>query len=424
MSWLLDIALLREERDFRYLYIGQFVSFIGVMMTSVVLPVYVYSLTKSTLMVGLVGIFQLIPLLFTALLGGVLADRFPRRKLILMTECALGFLCLMLFVHAYCAVQSVFFIYMIAMGSSAVVGLHRPAIDSLSQQLVPPHAYKQMGALGSFKFSFCMIAGPALAGLIIAWFSIPIAFLVDALTYIVSIWALLCMHHVPLPEHKNEEPKSVLSSLKDGLNIAFSSRPLMGSYLVDILAMVFAMPIALFPAMADELYGTGSLGLLYAAPAVGALLVSFVSGWTQHVKRDGMAISLSAIGWGLAMVGFGLAHSLSLALFFLAVSGGMDAISGIFRSAMWNHLIPMSHRGRLAGIEMISYMSGPKLGDFRAGAMASGFGIPFTIVSGGILCVLSVALCSWCLPEYWRYKEQPNPEESLANIGANETSAS
>lgn len=422
MSWLLDIALLREERDFRYLYIGQFVSFIGVMMTSVALPVYVYSLTKSTLMVGLVGICQLIPLLFTALLGGVLADRLPRRKLILMTEYALGLLCLALFAHAYFAVQSVFWVYVIAMGTSACAGLHRPAIDSLSQQLVPAHAYKQLGALGSFKFSFCMIAGPALAGLIIAWFSIPIAFLVDALTYIVSIWALLRMHHVPMPEHK-EEHKGVLSSLKDGLNIAFASKPLIGSYLVDILAMVFAMPMALFPAMADELFGTGSLGLLYAAPAVGSLMVSFLSGWTQNIKRDGMAISLAAMGWGLAMMGFGLAQNLSLALFFLAIAGGMDAISGIFRSAMWNHLIPMSHRGRLAGIEMISYMSGPKLGDFRAGAMASGFGIPFTIVSGGVLCVLSVAICSWSLPEYWRYIQKTRTEESLASINTVESPA-
>jgi MFS family permease len=163
------------------------------------------------------------------------------------------------------------------------------------------------------------------------------------------------------------------------------------------------MPTALFPAMAQSLGEAKILGLLYASPAIGALIISFVSGWTRNIKRHGMAISISASLWGLAIILFGFSTNLVIAVLFLALAGAFDAISGIFRMTMWNETIPNELRGRMAGIEMISYLSGPKLGDTEAGLIAAAFGITVSIVSGGVLCIIGVAICSYYLPSFWRY---------------------
>lgn len=170
--------------------------------------------------------------------------------------------------------------------------------------------------------------------------------------------------------------------------------------------MMFAMPNALLPAIAQSYGGVKTLGLLYSAPALGALVISFVSGWTSKITHDGRAIALAAGCWGAAIIGFGFSNSLGFAIFFLALSGAFDAISGIFRSTLWNNTIPAEYRGRLAGIEMISYLSGPKLGDTRAGLVAAGMGITTALVSGGILCIFGVALCCFSLPKFWNYRSR------------------
>jgi MFS family permease len=173
--------------------------------------------------------------------------------------------------------------------------------------------------------------------------------------------------------------------------------------------MVFGMPQALFPAIAEQRGGAQTLGLLYSAPAVGALLLSFFGGISEKIKRHGAAISVSAILWGFAIIGFGLAANLWLSLFFLMLAGTFDAASAIFRQLLWNETIPNNYRGRLSGIEMISYLSGPKLGDTEAGLVAAAFGITASIVSGGILCVVTVAACSYLLPKYWNYRSASHP---------------
>jgi MFS family permease len=249
-----------------------------------------------------------------------------------------------------------------------------------------------------------MIVGPAIAGLILAHYGIVITYLVDFFTFAFSLLSIVLMHHIPSPE--DAEHPSILTSLKEGFSFAMSRQELIGSYLVDFFAMIFAMPNALFPALAQQFGGVKTLGFLYAAPAVGSLVISFISGWTNKITHDGRAIALSAALWGLAIVGFGLASSLWWALFFLALAGAFDAISGIFRSSLWNETIPQKLRGRLAGIEMMSYLSGPKLGDTRAGLIAASLGIPFALLSGGILCVLGVGLCCLSLPRFWNYQSK------------------
>ena len=404
MSHLINLSLLKTNRDFRLLYIGQFISFIGTMITSVALPYQIYHITQSTLMVGLLSFAQLIPLLITALIGGVFADRYNRQALLIVSESLLVIGCLFLALNSYSSSPSLVAIFIIALVMSAITGLHRPAYESITQQLVEPKDYKNVGALASFKYSFCMIIGPSIAGVIISQYGMVVTYAIDLVSFFVSIVTLVLIHHHPKPAAK--EHLSIVSSLKQGISFAFSRQELIGSYFVDFIAMIFAMPTALFPAMAQSYGGPEALGLLYAAPAIGALLISFVSGWTSRIKSDGKAITIAALLWGLSIIGLGLSQSLVLAVFFLALSGIFDTISGIFRMTLWNNTIPTEFRGRLAGIEMISYLSGPKLGDTRAGLIASSLGITTALISGGICCIIGVSLCCYSLPKFWNYRSK------------------
>ncbi len=402
MARFLDLSILKRNRPFALLYGGQFVSFIGTMMTMVALPFQIYEATHSTVMVGLLSLAQLLPLLFTALLGGVLADRHARRRLLLMSEGFLALGCIVLTINAAMGSPHVGVIFVTASLMSAITGLHRPAFEGAIQQLVKEEDYKTVGALRTFEFSFCMIVGPAITGFIVAQFGVAITYGIDLVTFLCSIIFLICVGPLANPSHHTST--SILHALKEGIQFAWNRQVLLGSYCVDFIAMVFAMPNALFPAIALSIGGVKTLGLLYAAPAVGSLVISLWSGWTASIKHEGKAIAISAICWGLAMVGFGLSHSLILALFFLALSGAFDACSGIFRTSLWNHVIPPDFRGRLAGIEMLSYLSGPKLGDTRAGLMAATCGIAPAIVSGGFLCILGVAFFCYRLTDFWNYE--------------------
>lgn len=402
MSHLIDVSLLKTNREYALLYGGQFISFLGTMMTSTTLPWQIYQLTHSSFMVGLLSLVQLLPLLFTALLGGVFADRYNRRKLVVLSECILMAGSAVLMFNTHQPHPNLITIYLVSAIMSAIIGLHRPAFESMTQQLVKSEYYKAVGALTSFKFSSCLIAGPAIGGLLIAQFGIMLTYAIDLTTFLVSLFALSLMK--PLIQPTVDKHAPILHALHEGLTFALSQQELMGSYLVDFIAMIFAMPNALFPAIAQSMGGAKTLGLLYAAPAVGSLLISFFSGWTGRVKHDGKAIAIAAGFWGLSMIGFGMSPTLFIALFFLALSGAFDAISGIFRSTLWNNLIPHEFRGRLAGIEMISYMGGPKLGDARAGVMASFLGITTAVVSGGVLCIIGVTACCLIMPKFWHYK--------------------
>jgi len=402
MSYFINLSIFRRNRNFTLLFIGQFVSFFGTMITSVALPYQIYTETHSTMMVGLLSLFQLLPLLVTALIGGVFADRYHRRMLLLGAEFLLAIGCLLLAWNATLLIPHIWAIFLIATLMSAMTGLHRPALDSIVQQIVAKKDFPSVSALGTFKYSLGMIAGPAVGGLIIGHFGIVVTFLSDFATFLISLCAILAMSHIPKPQASHDE--STWSSLRTGFRYAFSRQELIGTYVIDFIAMIFGMPSALFPAIALSFGGPKILGLLYSAPAIGALFVSFFTGFAERVRSHGKAIAIAAVGWGVAIIFFGLAPDLYIALFFLALAGAFDAVSGIFRGIMWNETIPNHLRGRLSGIEMISYLSGPKLGDTEAGFVAALFGIPFSIISGGVLCVVGVMVCSYYLPRFWQYQ--------------------
>lgn len=397
--WI-DLKPLKRNRDFRYAYLGQLVSFFGTMMSWVALPYQIYHLTNSTLAVGLLGIVELIPLLLTAFIGGTLADVLDRRKLLIRAEIGMAIGCLCLILNAMAYAPKLWLIYLIAALLSALSGLHRPSLDALMPRLVSHEEIQDISVLVMFKGTVGMIGGPAVAGVCIASLGLTWTFALDFLTFIVSITALMQIRSLVPPE---DQEKPSLKSMIVAIKYALSRQELMGTYVIDFFAMIFAMPNALYPALAVMLGGAKTLGWLYAAPAIGALIVTVFSAWTKRVKRHGAAVAIAAILWGCAIACVGLVNQLFMIVFFLILAGGADCVSGIFRTTIWNETIPDKLRGRMASLEMVSYMSGPLLGNAQVGFLASMTSIQFAILLGGTLCVIAVCISIFLLPAFWKY---------------------
>jgi len=396
---LLDLTPLRG-REFRLLFLGQLVSFFGSMITFVALPFQMYDLTGSTLAVGALGICEFVPILAVALVSGALADAFDRRLLVVFSELGSAVFMAVLLGNALLDEPHAWVLFVCAAVLAGFYALLRPPLDSLVPRVVPREQLKAAMALEWVRGNVGMIAGPAIGGVLIAAFGVPLTYGIDLATFLISLGFLALMRASPPPADADAPS---LRSIAEGLRYAGSRPELLGTYLVDINAMLFGMPQALFPAIAASYGGAEVLGFLLAAPAVGSLVVALFSGWTRHVHRHGRAVALAATGWGVAIIAFGFTNVLWLALACLAVAGAMDAISGLFRSVIWNETIPDRLRGRLAGVEMISYTSGPTLGNFEAGALASLTSVRTSVVSGGVLCVAGTAVLVALLPAFWRY---------------------
>jgi MFS family permease len=388
------------RRDFRLLYAAQAVSFLGTMVTYVALPWQMYTLTRSSFAVGLLGVVELVPLLLTAFIGGALADWMDRRRLIIATEIGLMAGCLALMANAARPAPSVAVLFVAAAVMSALSGLQKPSLEAMTPRLVPAEELPAVAALSVIRGSLGMIGGPAIGGLLVGTVGAVPAFAVDAASFLASLACFAAMRSVPPPEDA-EAP--TWRSIVEGFRYARSREELIGTYVIDFVAMVFGMPLALFPALAATKLGGAALGPLYVAPAIGGLIASLTSRWIGRVHHQGFAVMVAATVWGVAIVAFGLSPSLWPALVCLAIAGGADAVSGMFRMTMWNQTIPDALRGRLAGIEMVSYMSGPLLGHAEAGAVAALAGVPASIVSGGLLCVVGVIACGLALPRFRRY---------------------
>ena len=395
----MDLTPLRG-REFRLLFWGQLVSLFGSMVTFVALPFQMYELTHSTLAVGALGVCQFVPIVTVALVSGALADAVDRRTLVRLAELGSAVVVGGLLANSLLERPHEWVLFVCAALLAGFYALLRPPLHALVPRVVPREQLKAAMALEWLRGDVGMIAGPAIGGVLIAAFGVPLTYGIDLVSFLVSLGFLSLLRASPPPEDA-ERPS--LRTIAEGLRYAWGRPVLMGTYLVDINAMFFGMPQALFPAIAAGYGGAEVLGLLLAAPAAGSMAVAVLSGWTKRVHRHGRAVALAACGWGLAIVGFGFADVLWLALACLAVAGGMDAVSGLFRSVIWNETIPDRLRGRLAGVEMISYTSGPTLGNFEAGALASLVGVRATVVSGGVMCLVGTGVILAFLPAFWRY---------------------
>ncbi|GHH15613.1 MFS transporter [Streptomyces rubradiris] len=400
-----DLAPWKASADFRRLWMSGLISNFGSFLTFVALPVQLKDLTESTAAVGAIGAVELLPLIVCGLYGGALADALDKRKLIVWTEAGQGLLSAVLLLNALLPHPAVWPLYAVAALSSALVSVQRPALDSLWPRIVAHDDMPAAASLNSLRWTVGGVAGPAVAGVVVAYAGLGWAYAADLLTFAVSLLYVLRIAPSPAAE---EAAKPDLRAVAQGARYAWSRKELLGTYAVDLAAMFLAMPLAVLPFLADDLDAEWALGLMYAAVPAGALVVSLTSGWTSRVHRHGVMVVLAAAGWGLAIAAAGVCGNVWLVLLFLTVGGGFDMVSGVFRSAMWNQTIPDELRGRLAGIELLSYSVGPQLGQVRAGGTAAWAGVRASVWSGGLACAGAVGLLALCLPGLMTYDARTN----------------
>ena len=400
---MVDLTPLRTSRDFRLLLVAGSVTYLGAMVTYVALPWQLYTLTGSNFAVGLLGAVELVPLVVFGLWGGAIADHYDRRTTLVVTTVGQVVLTALLLLNAHLDRPRVWALYVLGALLSAVTSAHRPSREALLPRVVRHDELPGALALSSMSMQVGLLAGPALGGLLIASAGATWAYAVDVagLSVCVVLYALLR----PAPVTDGGRPPS-LAGIVDGIRYAAGRRDLLGTYVIDIVAMLLAMPTVLFPALAtDVLDRPELLGLLYTAGTVGSLLATATSGWTSRVHRHGRVVVVAAVVWGLTTAAAGLATSVSawLVLAFLVLAGAADMVSGLFRGIIWNQTIPDERRGRLAGIEMLSYSVGPLGGQVRAGLVADAFGVRTSIASGGVLCAVGVMATAAWLREFWGY---------------------
>jgi MFS family permease len=396
-----DTTPLRESRDFRLLFWAGTVFYLGGMVSYVAVPYQLFHLTGSNFAVGLLGIVELVPLVVFGLYGGALADHVDRRLMVLGSGVAQVLLTVGLVVNAFLPHPQAWPIYVLGALLSAAQSLQRPSREALIPRTVRHQQLPAAVALSSLGMQVGLLAGPALGGVLLQAVGVGWCFVIDVTGMVVACLLFAALRPYPATDRSN--PPS-LSGIGEGLRYAARRKDLMGTYLIDIVAMFMAMPTVLFPALATGvLHSPGSLGLLYSAGTVGSLVATTTSGWTSRVHHHGRAVVLAAASWGAAVALAGIAPNVVLVLLCFAVAGAADMVSGIFRGTIWHQTIPDSMRGRLAGIEMLSYSLGPLGGQARAGLVADRWNVRASISSGGVLCVLGVMATATWLREFWGY---------------------
>ena len=417
-----DLTPLRSSAQYRRLYVAGFISMLGSQATFVAVPYQLRLLTHSTLAVGSIGLIELAPLVVFGLYGGVLADRLNRRRLIISTEVVLMISTAMLLTNALLPHPLTWILYVDAAVAAGAESLQAPSVSALNQIFVSFDLQRSAAALANVSSTTASIIGPALIalilldngaaivsalGLLIALgglaavaFGPGSVYFANVVTFSFSLYLLSQLSATPRPEAKGER---VVDDLRDGVRYARSRPDIIGTYVIDLIAMVLAFPVVMLPFVAARFHETYALSILYCGLPAGALLAGLTSRWTRRVNRYGRAIVIAAAIWGLGIALFGFSSSLWVVVLGLAVGGGADAISFTFRNTMWNESIPPEVRGRMAGIEMISYSLGPTAGQFRAGLMAAWTTLRFSLTFGGLACTGSVGVVAAALPTLWRF---------------------
>ncbi|MFE6846335.1 MFS transporter [Streptomyces sp. NPDC057686] len=397
-----DLTPLRTSPDYRRLWVGSTISWMGQAMTALAISLQVYDITRSSFAVGLVGLFSLVPLVVFGLYGGAIADTVDRRKLGLYSSLGLTALSIALAGAALLDYHRVWLLYAVVALQAVCGALNGPARSAMIPRLLPPEQLPAANALNSVTMTSGTMIGPVLGGLIVGWWGYQAAYLIDAVTFcaaLYAVWRLPAM----LPER--EGGKRGRASVLDGLRFLGTRPNIRMTFFSDMAAMVLAQPKALFPAIAVLWYGgdAKTVGLLVAAPAVGALLGGLFSGWQGRIRRHGLAILISVAAWGLAIAVFGLTRNLWLGLLFLALAGCADTVSMVFRSTMMQAATPDEMRGRLQGVFIVVVAGGPRLGDFLAGTVADRTSPTVAITGGGLGCVLVLLLLALRWRGFARY---------------------
>jgi MFS family permease len=400
-----DMAPLRESRSFRLLWVGQLISLSGSQLRLVALPYQIFLLTGSSFAVGLIGVFQAVPLLVLSLFGGVIADAVDRRRLLLVTQVGLGAVSLALAVATQTGLASVPLLYVLTAVGACFSALDNPTRASIAPTLVERRLIRAAMALNQTIFQFALVFGSVLAGILIARFGLAGAYWLDVVSFAASFVAVWLMR---MPPRAPAERQPVLRSLVEGVRYLGATRILLATMSLDFLATFFGSPRALFPYYAERVFHVGpeGLGLLYASMGAGAFVAAVASGWTARVQRQGLTVLIAVTVWGLAIASFGVLGEgwFLLALVLLAIANGADAVSSIFRGTILQTIVPDALRGRLSSINIMFVLGGPQLGQFESGAVAAFWSPVASVVSGGVACVASVfAIAAW-IPEIVRFR--------------------
>ena len=399
----IDIAPLRDSREYRYLFTGQLISMIGRQITVVAVPYQVYVLTRSSVAVGLLGLAQLIPYVVFSLVAGTLADRIDRRRLLLVTQVLLALTSTLFMLGALHGRPPILFIYAVAAVAAGISAVDQPARSAMIPNLVSRAQLSMAISLNFALFQIGVIAGPAIGGLVIARVGLPVAYGIDVATFGAAILAVFLLSpQVP----SGRRPESPVAALLAGFDFLRRVPVLLGEFAIDLDAMILSLPRAAFPALALSVFHAGptGLGLLYAAPGVGAVAGSLLSGFMRSVRHHGRVVIFSVAGWGAAITLFGLATiSIWLGAFFLALAGAADAISAIGRNSILQTVTPDRLRGRLNAVHSMVVVGGPYLGDVRAGAVAEATSAEFSVILGGLTCLIGCAAVAFGFQSLWRY---------------------
>ncbi len=400
---IIDVDPIRLDRDWRRLWAGQSINVVGAQLTRVALPYQVYVLTGSTLAIAALSIAQLVPLLVFSLGGGAIADAFDRRRVLIATQLGLGATSLALVGLAIQGNPPVVALFGLAFVGSALSAIDWPTRASATPRLVPAERLRSAMALGQLTFNGAAVLGPLLAGVLLGTVGLAGVYAADVATYAVALLTLVGMRAIP-PLTAQRQP--AIAAIREGLRFVRERRIILSTFAIDLNAMVFGMPTALFPVLALDVFKTGplGLGLLNAAPAAGAFTAIILSGGIVRLYRIGRGVILAVVAWGAAIVGFGLSSFwFPLALLCLAVAGAADVVSAILRSSIVQLDAPDHLRGRVSAIHTLVVTSGPRVGDLEAALVASAIGAQLSVISGGILCLVGVLIVARWFPELDRH---------------------
>jgi MFS family permease len=394
-----DTSPLRDSRDFRLLFGGQLVSMLGTQLTVVAIPFQVYAMTHSSLQVGAISLAQLVPFIAGALAAGPVGDRADKRRIMVVTSAAMVLTSGAMAVNAAAPHPSLLVLYLVSALAAALMGFSNTARMAAVPGLVERRHLTAAFAMTQVTFQVGTIVGPALSGVLLG-IGLPLVYSLDALSFVVACVSSSLLHAIP-PAHDGQA-LSPWQATKEGLRYLRSRQALQGVYLIDVNAMVFGLPRALFPAMAGSVFGGGTitLGFLYAAPGVGAFVGAVTTGWVANLRRQGLAVIVAVCVWGLAVAVFGLVDTLWVALVLLAIAGWADVISAVLRNTILQSSIPERFRSRMSAIQMAVVQGGPRLGDMESGAVATLTSIEFSVVSGGLACIVGAVVVAALMPAF------------------------
>jgi MFS family permease len=399
--FVLDITPLRRYRHFRRLWAGQVLSGLGSQLTLVAVSIQAYRITHSTLIVGLISLAQLVPLLVGSLWGGTLADAMDRKRILILTQVASAGAIGGLVVNASFSHPAVWPLFVCTAAGAGFQGIDWPARRAALPMLVAEEDVIGAIALQTTIQQLALVAGPALGGVLIATVGLGAVYGIDVGTFAVAFLAALLLPR--LVPSGGGTPMG-LRSMAEGFRHLRKEKLLSATYWIDLNAMIFGMPRAVFPALGAQLFGGGAgvVGLLYAAPGAGALIGSLFTGWCGRVRHQGRAIGACVVVWGIAIALFGIVPVLWVGLSLLALAGAADVVSAVFRQAVQQRAVPEHLQGRLSGTFFAVVAGGPRLGDAETGVAATIGGPQFAVWSGGLACVVGVGALLWRVPELWR----------------------